>query len=122
MSLVPQSAFLALATLQVDRLVQFYQAILAQPAQAHLPGRYAEFELPRLKLAIFKPAAEQQVLFEGGPGGLSLCLQVADLAGAIAHLAELGYGPTGPVLQPAHGQEIYAYDPDGNRLILYQPA
>ncbi|MBD0267928.1 MAG: VOC family protein, partial [Cyanobacteria bacterium Co-bin8] len=46
--------------------------------------------------------------------------EVVDLEGAIAHLTTLGYPPPGPVMIASHGREIYAYDPDGNRLILHQ--
>ena len=53
--------------------------------------------------------------------GLSLCLDVDDLDAAIAHLINLGYPPPGEIIVASHGREIYAYDPNGNRLILHQP-
>ncbi|EKQ68223.1 Glyoxalase/Bleomycin resistance protein/Dioxygenase superfamily [Leptolyngbyaceae cyanobacterium JSC-12] len=52
--------------------------------------------------------------------GMSLCLEVENLEGAIAHLTQLGYPPPGEILTASHGREIYAYDPDGNWLILHQ--
>ena len=43
-----------------------------------------------------------------------------NLETAISHLTSLGYPPPGEISTASHGQEIYAYDPDGNRLILHQ--
>ncbi len=51
---------------------------------------------------------------------MSLCLEVSNLEDAIAHLKTLGYPPPGNISIASHGREIYAYDPDGNRLILHQ--
>ncbi|MEH2113797.1 VOC family protein [Nostoc sp.] len=51
---------------------------------------------------------------------ISLCLEVSNLEDAIAHLTSLGYPPPGEISIASHGREIYAYDPDGNRLILHQ--
>jgi len=52
--------------------------------------------------------------------GMSLCLEVESLDAAIAHLSQLGCPPPGNILTASHGREIYAYDPDGNWLILHQ--
>ncbi len=114
------SAFVALASENFERLVGFYSAWLDQPARPYQRDRYAEFQLPGLRLAIFKPKADQVAQFAAPSGAMSLCLEVTDLAGAIARLTELGYTPPGPVLTASHGCEVYAYDPDGNRLILHQ--
>ena len=51
---------------------------------------------------------------------MSLCLEVTDLPMAIAHLTDMGYPPPGEIIAASHGTEIYAYDPDNNRLILHQ--
>ncbi|MBA2747243.1 MAG: hypothetical protein H0U45_00545 [Tatlockia sp.] len=51
---------------------------------------------------------------------MSLCLEVEDLASAIAYLINIGYPPPGEIVTASHGKEIYACDPDGNRLILHQ--
>ncbi len=115
------SAFVALASVDFERLVGFYGELLHQSARPYQRDRYAEFQLPGLRLAIFKPKADQVGQFAApGSGAMSLCLEVTDLAGAIAHLTHLGYAPPGPVLTASHGREVYAYDPDGNRLILHQ--
>ncbi|MBD2260672.1 glyoxalase [Pseudanabaena sp. FACHB-2040] len=121
MGWVCREAFLTLGSDQFERLVGFYQGLLQQVAQPYWPDRYAEFALPGMKLALFRPQVGQQAEFDQpAQGGLSLCLEVVDLEGAIAHLTTLGYPPPGPVMIASHGREIYAYDPDGNRLILHQ--
>ena len=45
---------------------------------------------------------------------------VDNLERSINELAQLGYPPQGQITTASHGREIYAYDPDGNRLILHQ--
>jgi predicted enzyme related to lactoylglutathione lyase len=111
----------ALASVNFERLVGFYSELLNQSARPYQRDRYAEFRLPGLRLGIFKPRVDQAAQFAApSSGSMSLCLEVADLEGAIAHLTRLGYAPPGPGLTASHGREIYAYDPDGNRLILHQ--
>ncbi|MGB3308858.1 MAG: VOC family protein [Nodosilinea sp.] len=117
------SAFVTLASAGVEDLVAFYSALLGQEAQPYQHDRYAEFQLPGLRLAIFRPRPDQVELFSTPTSGaVSLCVEVVDLAAAIAHLTRLGYAPTGSVLTASHGREVYAHDPDGNRLILHQSA
>ena len=112
---------MALASENYERWVGFYGELRDQSARLYQRDRYAEFQLPGLKLAIFKPKADQTAQFVAASNGaMSLCLEVTDLAGAIARLTDLGYAPPGPVLTASHGREVYAYDPDGNRLILHQ--
>jgi hypothetical protein len=45
---------------------------------------------------------------------------VENLEQAIAHLTSLGFPPASEILLASHGREIYACDPDGNRLILHE--
>lgn len=117
-----QEAFVALATSQMSRLVEFYSEFLGTLPNFHTTN-YAEFRLRGLRLAIFTPGADGASEFATGrSGAISLCLEVNDLDGAIAHLRKLGYPPPGNILHSSHGKEIYAYDPDGNRLILHQSA
>lgn len=113
-----QTAFVTLASEQLQDLVVFYRGLLGQEPQLYRPGRYGEFRLPGLRLALFKPSDGSE--FAGAAGGMSLCLEVEDLGDAIASLTQLGYPPPGAIIHASHGQEIYAYDPDGNRLILHQ--
>lgn len=127
MPLTPTAAFLTLATLHFDRLVAFYQDLLAQAPTTLMPNVYAEFQLPGMRLGIFRPKAIAPAP-EGEDlpnphllcSGMSLCLEVANLESAIAHLTALGYPPPGTILTASHGREIYAFDPDGNWLILHQ--
>ncbi len=117
-----QEAFVALSTSQMSRLVEFYSEFLGTLPNSHTTN-YAEFRLKGARLAIFTPKADGASEFATGrSGAMSLCLEVSDLDGVIAHLINLGYPPPGNILRSSHGEEIYAYDPDGNRLILHQSA
>ncbi len=113
-------AFIAFASTQIECQVAFYRELLKAEPKLNTPA-YAEFRLAGLRLAIFTPKANHAVEFAADTSGaMSLCLEVRDLVGAIAHLTTLGYPPPGDIMHTSHGQEIYAYDPDGNRLILHQ--
>jgi catechol 2,3-dioxygenase-like lactoylglutathione lyase family enzyme len=116
------TAFVALASTRFTTTVGFYEMLLEQPAAPHWPNRYAEWTLQGgLRLGIFCPQADHQAEFQSHQaGGFSLCLEVENLEEAIAHLTHLGYPPPGPIQTASHGREVYAYDPDGNRLILHQ--
>ena len=114
------TAFVTLASENLQTLVDFYQGLLEQEPQSYVPGRYAEFVLPGLKLALFKPSKDHRAEFAGPAGSMSVCLEVKNLEVAIATLTTLGYPPPGKIIDASHGQEIYAYDPAGNRLILHQ--
>ncbi|ESA36231.1 glyoxalase bleomycin resistance protein dioxygenase [Leptolyngbya sp. Heron Island J] len=113
-----QDAFITLAHEDLQTLVEFYQGLLGQPPQVYIPQRYGEFGLPGLKLALFKPSDIQE--FAGSAASMSMCVEVEDLEDAIATLTQLGYPPSDNIIHTSHGQEIYAYDPAGNRLILHQ--
>ena len=114
------TAFVTLAATNLDELISFYTHLLERSPQPYLPNVYAEFQLSGLRLAIFKPQLNHAAEFaQSANSGLSLCLEVKDLEQAIAHLTNLGYPPPGNIITAAHGREIYAYDPNGNRLILH---
>lgn len=119
MTLTLREAFLALASDNFEPLVQFYRHLLNHPPDTYLANVYAEFHLPNLKLGIFRPKVPPSPL-PPFSYRMSLCLEVENLETAIAHLADLGYPPPGEILTASHGREIYAYDPDGNWLILHQ--
>lgn len=115
--------FVALATQRLAAAVAFYSALLGGAPKTYIQEVYAEFRLPGLKLGIFQPKQDNQPEFAGtSSGAMSLCLEVQNLEAAVAHLTAAGYPPPGPVRMASHGREIYAYDPDGNRLILHQGA
>jgi len=115
------NAFVTLAATDTETLVQFYAQLLEQEPKPYIPNVYAEFELPGLRLGIFKPKEKHQQEFgNSAQSGMSLCLEVDDLEKAIAHLTILGYPPPGEITTASHGREIYAYDPATNRLILHE--
>jgi catechol 2,3-dioxygenase-like lactoylglutathione lyase family enzyme len=123
----PTAALMTIATPNLERLVDFYQHLFNQPPVSQIPNSYAEFRLPGLTLGIFRPQVDQQIspspLPEIGSqtlAAVSLCLEVENLETAIAQFRSLGYPPPGTILYASHGREIYAYDPDGNGIILHQ--
>jgi len=121
MSIKYSHVFVTLATTNLEQLVSFYQQLLGQDPSVSIPQVYAEFKFEGLRLGIFQPKDTHQTEFSQAAGSkMSLCLEVADIENAIAHLSHLGYPPPGQVITASHGKEIYAYDPDGNRLILHQ--
>ena len=109
---------MTLAHKDLQMLVEFYESLLGQPPRVYVPQKYGECVLPGLQLALFKPADSQE--FSGLATSMSVCLEVEDLEDAIATLTQLGYPPPGNIIHASHGQEIYAYDPAGNRLILHR--
>ena len=113
--------YLAISTNNIEALNDFYSKLFGQKPNVYRPSVYVEFKLEKLRIAIFKPKSDRQPEFENLNSSMSLCLEVEDLTSAIALLTELGYPPPGEVIEASHGQEVYAYDPAGNRLILHQP-
>jgi predicted enzyme related to lactoylglutathione lyase len=121
MAILSNSALVTLADLENETLVGFYTHLLGKPPHPYFPKVYAEFQLPGLRIGIFKPKESHVAEFATqGKTGISLCFEVEDLESAIAYLTELGYPPGGEIITASHGREIYAYDPAGNRLILHQ--
>ena len=52
------AALFAIATPHFERLVDFYKALLTQEPTAYTPNVYAEFQLPGVKLGIYRPKVE----------------------------------------------------------------
>ena len=116
-----RDAFLTIAAVDLEKAIAFYSQLLAQKPQPYVPNVYAEFDLKSMRLAIFKPKADNQAEFDDSlRSGLSICLEVSDLEATIQHLTAMGYPPSGDITTASHGSEIYAYDPMNNRLILHQ--
>lgn len=114
-------SLVTLAAQNIELLVNFYQQFLEQPPINQIPNIYAEFQLPGLRLGIFQPKASNREEFaNSAQSAMSLCLEVKDLEVALAHLNTIGYPPPGQITTASHGKEIYAYDPEGNRIILHQ--
>ena len=112
--------FVTISAVDIQRIVEFYSKVLQIKPAIYRPLIYAEFQLEKLRLGIFKPKSENQLEFDNYNSSMSLCLEVEDLEQAIACLIEIGYPPPGEIIEASHGREIYAYDPAGNRLILHQ--
>jgi predicted enzyme related to lactoylglutathione lyase len=120
--LQPQKIWITLADFDGVTLKQFYQDLFGQAPTLEIPNVYAEFDLPGLRLGLFKPKLDHHAEFQASnSGGMSLCLQVESLETAIAHFRKLGYPPQEKIQPTSHGRELYVYDPYGNRLILYEP-
>ena len=115
------AAFVTLATSNFDKLVLFYTDLWQQKPQIYRQSVYAEFQISGLRLGIFQPDKSNNAEFANSCNSrMSLCLEVEDLNSAIAHLTNIGYPPPGEIVTASHGKEVYAYDPDSNRLILHQ--
>jgi predicted enzyme related to lactoylglutathione lyase len=115
------AALVTIASINFDRVVEFYTQFLGLTPDRYIPAVYAEFPIAGLRLGIFCPKSSHRDEF-GHPSqsGMSLCLEVDSLERSIDKLTQLGYPPPGQITTASHGREIYAYDPDGNRLILHQ--
>ncbi|MDF5717755.1 MAG: hypothetical protein PUP93_28785 [Rhizonema sp. NSF051] len=115
------NALVTIASVEINKLVTFYSEILGEQPAKYIQNVYAEFQFPGLQLAIFQPKETHLHEFENSTKStMSLCLEVGNLEDALAYLTTLGYSPPGEIITASHGREIYAYDPDGNRLILHQ--
>ncbi|MEO1376717.1 MAG: VOC family protein [Cyanobacteria bacterium J06635_10] len=113
--------FVTIATVNLEKLVDFYIKFLGQKPSNYLTNIYAEFQLSGLKLGIFKPKQSHLSEFnESFKSSMSLCLEVDDLESVMHHLESLGHPPFGEITNADHGREIYAYDIDGNRIILHE--
>jgi predicted enzyme related to lactoylglutathione lyase len=117
------SALVTIASVNFELVVDFYTQFLESAPVKYLPRSYAEFPLDGVRLGIFCPQPSHRDEFGNSQhSGMSLCLEVDSLEDAIDKLTQLGYPPSGQITIASHGREIYAYDPDGNRLILHQTA
>jgi predicted enzyme related to lactoylglutathione lyase len=114
-------ALVTIASVNLENLVSFYTELLEQNPASVIPDVYAEFQLPGVRLGIFQPHKNHRSEFaNSAQSQISLCLEVSNLEVAIAHITNIGYPPPGEITTASHGREIYAYDPDGNRIILHQ--
>ncbi len=113
-------AFLAISTDNIQASTDFYSQLLQKQPDIYRDSVYAEFKLEKLRIAIFKPKPDRQKEFENLGSSMSLCIEVENIDIAIATLTNIGFPPPGKIIEADHGKEIYAYDPDGNRLILHQ--
>jgi catechol 2,3-dioxygenase-like lactoylglutathione lyase family enzyme len=120
MDFVITRSLITIATIDWAASLKFYQDVLQFSPQVLQPDRYAEFQRPDCCIALYAPRSTEQPIPQPYPS-LSLCLQVTSLAGAIARLTALNHAIPEGIQHSGHGQEIYIYDPNGNRIILYEP-
>jgi predicted enzyme related to lactoylglutathione lyase len=114
-----KTAFITIAAVNLETVVDFYQQLFCQQPDVYAANIYAEFQLTGLCLGIFKPKNQQEFANSAG-SGMSICIEVEDLEAAIAHLTGIGVLIPDEIITASHGREIYIYDPAGNRLILHQ--
>ena len=112
--------FLAISSNNVRALTGFYSKLFGQQPNVYRASVYSEFRLEKLRISIFQPKSDRASEFENSRSSISLCIEVKKLEDAIALLQDLGCPPPGEIIEASHGKEIYAYDPEGNRLILHQ--
>lgn len=116
-----QKAWVTIAAVDFDRSLRFYCHLFQQDPQSFAAAKYAEFEAFGIRLGIYRPTAEESP--EKSPitlfPAVSLCVQIENLETAIAALDQVDTD-VGEIRSVSHGREAYAYDPDGNRIILYE--
>lgn len=121
-SLIERS-FITIAVTDWPQSLKFYQCLLQLPPQALQPDRYAEFHPPGCTMALYvaRPEESSQPTDQLAYPSMSLCLQVKSISAILPHLQMLDYEPPAGIQYSSHGAEIYVYDPNGNRIILYEP-
>jgi predicted enzyme related to lactoylglutathione lyase len=120
MDFVITRSLITIASIDWATTLTFYQDLLQQSPQFVQPDRYAEFRLPDCTIALYAPRAAETPTPQPYPS-LSLCLHVNSLASAIAQLESRNIAIPSGIQHSGHGQEIYITDPNGNRIILYEP-
>ena len=122
---VPKLMHACLITNNVNRLIQFYEPILALKAQRSGED-YAEFRTGMGVLALFSEAAQEKYI----PGSVEpannrsviLEFQVADVDKEYARLQSfVKTWVKPPTTQPWGTRSIYFRDPDGNLVDFYVP-
>ena len=58
-----KTAFVTLASVNFDRVVEFYRQFLGATPEVYIPAVYAEFSVAGLRLGIFRPNASHQAEF-----------------------------------------------------------
>jgi catechol 2,3-dioxygenase-like lactoylglutathione lyase family enzyme len=120
MDFVITRSLVTIAAIDWAATLSFYQDLLQQAPPALQPDRYAEFQLTDCRIALYAPRATETPIPQPYPS-LSLCLHVQSLEGAIVQLQSRNITIPEGIQHSGHGREIYIYDPNGNRIILYEP-
>ncbi|MDG3004450.1 VOC family protein [Paludisphaera mucosa] len=122
MAIERAEAYTAIGSEDFERSIAFYSGLFGREPDERLGDVYGAFRMPGLHLGIFRPRRGGGGDFRNPTdrrGGLSLVLAVPSVERAAAEVGRLG-GSASPAFETSHGREAYAYDPDGNRLILVE--
>ncbi len=116
-------SFVTIAVANWQQSLQFYQCLLQLAPKVLQPDRYAEFDPPSCTIALYvaRPEESSQPTELSAYPSMSLCLQVKSISAVLAQLKTINYDAPAGIQQSSHGAEIYVYDPNGNRIILYEP-
>ncbi|GHO41917.1 VOC family protein [Ktedonospora formicarum] len=111
---------LAIAAIHFDEMKEFYTKILQEEPIRQVKDVYVEFQIPELRIGLFKPRPDNRPEFmHDTRSTASIVLEVIDIHEAANHFRSVGCTP-GKIVDTFHGQEFYAYDPAQNRLIVHQ--
>lgn len=111
---------LAIAAIDFDEMRQFYSKILQQEPTRQIKDVYVEYQLPDLRIGLFKPRPDNRPEFmHDTRSTASIVLEVTDIDAAIKHFNAVGC-TLGKIIDTFHGKEFYTYDPAQNRLIVHQ--
>lgn len=120
--------FAAIGANDYPATVNFYRTLFGREPDERVRATYVAFRLPGLHLGIFEPRPQNRPDFANpaesqGHGSLNLVLSVPDADQARSALAALNPARPPGLIQPTRdGREFYAYDPEGNRLIVVERA
>ncbi len=107
----PERMIYSLKTPKFNDMFGYYRELLGEP-ETSSPEKWATFQLPGAQLVLWSA-----VNFIPVDGGVQICFVVEDLEHTLSAL-----NLSGMIQEASHGRECFISDPDGNTLILYQPA
>jgi catechol 2,3-dioxygenase-like lactoylglutathione lyase family enzyme len=112
----------------VDAAVEFYVEVLGFSVDMRPAPGFAQVSRGALRLLLNRPGAggAGQAMPDGqlpAPGGWNrIRLEVDDLAGDVARIAEAGSRFRNEIVRGNGGLQILLDDPSGNPIELFQPA
>ena len=113
--------FWVLAADAPQHLAEFYAQLSGCPLPTPAESGVQRLELPGAgALMIYRPSRQRPQPAQ--PGRMALALQVPDLEQAITTALALQGRVIEPPRQESFGREAWLTDPEGNRLLLLEPA
>ena len=110
--------FVAVATQDLERAVEFYGRTLGLERSVYRPDRnFAEFETGTVTLNVMDP--ERMGVGNFAPNQNYLALHVDDVAAARTQLEERGVEFAGDIFDTGVCHMAFFADPDGNALMLH---